>query len=79
MTRDEIRTRLEAVFADVFDDSEVAFDEALVREAMPTWDSLGHIRLMSAVEEAFGVHLSIDDMERMVSVRAIVDRIAAGG
>lgn len=79
MTRDEIRTRLEAVFTDVFDDGDVAFDESLARESVPTWDSLGHIRLMSGIEEAFGVHLSIDDMERMVSVRAILDRIAAGG
>lgn len=78
MTRDEIRTRLEAVFTEVFDDGEVVFDEGLTRESVPTWDSLGHIRLMSGIEEAFGVHLSIDDMERMVSVRSIVERIAAG-
>ena len=34
-----------------------------VRDGHPTWDSLNHLRLMTAIEEEFGVQFSMDDIE----------------
>ena len=44
---------------------------------IPEWDSLGHLNLMLALEDAFGVELSIDDMSRLNSVGAILKHIEA--
>lgn len=31
-------------------------------QAVEAWDSIGHMQLMSALEEAFGIELDIDDI-----------------
>ena len=31
-------------------------------QGVKTWDSVGHMQLMTALEEAFGVELDIDDI-----------------
>ena len=36
------------------------------------WDSVGHINLMLALEETFGVRLEVEDMLKLTSVVAIV-------
>ena len=33
------------------------------RDGHPTWDSFNHLRLMTAIEEAFGVQFSMDEIE----------------
>ena len=44
---------------------------------IPEWDSVGHLNLMLALEDAFGVQLSIHDMSRLNSVSAILKHIEA--
>ena len=77
ISKDEARAQLERVFRDVFDDDALSISEAMTRESFPTWDSLGHIRLVSALEEAFGLSFSIEDIEGMTSVGRILERIVA--
>lgn len=31
-------------------------------QAIPTWDSVGHMQLMASLEEGFGIELEIDDI-----------------
>lgn len=45
------------------------------RENVLTWDSLKHVEIIFLIEDEFGVELSQDDFERLVSVAAIVDLI----
>lgn len=40
---------------------------ALNREAEDAWDSLNHLRLITAVEEAFGVRLSMAEIQRIAT------------
>ena len=46
---------------------------------LAAWDSLGHVRLMVALEEAFGVELEIEDFVKLASVPAIRDYLARRG
>ena len=69
----DIRTQLEAVFREVFDDDTLALANGIDRDSFEPWDSLGHVRLVSAVEEAFGVSLTLDEIEAM----STADQIAA--
>lgn len=72
-----IPSTVEAVFRDVFDDALPAELATLQREDLESWDSLGHMRLVSALEEAFSVSFSIDEIEGLTSVAAIVQTLSA--
>lgn len=39
---------------------------------IPLWDSVGHLSLASALEEAFGIRLDVDELMEMENVREIV-------
>lgn len=73
----DIRTRLEAVFRETFDDEGLHLTDALDRESLEAWDSLGHIRLVSAIEETFEVSFTLDEIEAMTSAPQIVSLLGA--
>jgi acyl carrier protein len=73
MQKNDIRPALQRVFAEVFDGEEFEFSDTLSRQDLKAWDSLGHIRLVSALEEAFDVRFSLEEIETLTST----ERIAA--
>lgn len=77
MNHDHRISSLQSIFRDVFDDESIAADPALKREDLPQWDSLGHIRLVSAIEEEFGVSFTIEQIEAMTSVARILEALDA--
>lgn len=36
--------------------------EQLIYQAIPEWDSVGHMQLMAALEDSFGIELDVDDI-----------------
>jgi acyl carrier protein len=64
-----------AVIADVFGVPGEELGAATVQEDIPEWDSLGHLNLMLALEEAFSVSFSVDEMPELTSVKAIVEKV----
>ena len=48
-------------FVDTFDVPASALP-TLAYQAIPGWDSIGHMGLMAVLEEAFGITLDIDDV-----------------
>ena len=62
--------RLEEVFADVFK-FQGELRESLTPQEVKGWDSLGHLALVEALEEKFGVTLTDDDAMAMEDVGAI--------
>lgn len=77
ISKEEALRQLERVFQEVFDDDSLRITAAMTREDFPTWDSLGHIRLVSALEETFNLTLSIEDIEGMTSIARILEKVAA--
>jgi acyl carrier protein len=73
------QTRLEAIFREIFDDDSLQLGPEMNRENFEAWDSLGHIRLVSALEETFGVTFTLDEIEGMTSVSQILAVLAAKG
>lgn len=77
MTTD-LQRRLDEVLRDVFDQGLPDGDlSQLVRENVEAWDSLGHIRLVTALEETFGTTFTIEEIEGMVSVPRILDVVTS--
>jgi acyl carrier protein len=51
-----------AIFMRSFDIDKTQLGDELVYQSMPSWDSVGHMSLMSELEEAFDVMLDTDDI-----------------
>jgi acyl carrier protein len=49
------------------------------REDFPSWDSLGHLNLMLGLEDTFQITLTVDEIQRLSSVAAIVDYLQSVG
>jgi acyl carrier protein len=45
-------------------------------ETIPNWDSLGHLRLIMAVEEAFSIRFTTEEIPTLLSVRLLCDTVA---
>jgi len=75
MTREEVYERLNAVFADVFDDEELAVSDETTAADVDGWDSLVHITLIDAVEEEFDISFDMKTIVKLKNVGEMVDVI----
>ncbi len=67
--------RVKDIIADLF---LVPFEEIGLEsspETIERWDSIQHLNLVLAVEQTFGLQLSVADIERMTDVGAIVELV----
>lgn len=72
---------LRRVFAEVFNMSVDDVVDDLSPDTIDEWDSLSHLRLVSALEEAFKTKFDnseIMDMTNVSAIREIVSRKTAG-
>lgn len=65
---DDIYRKLSDVFHDVFDDDSIVISPELTAEDVPDWDSLTHIRLILAVQKAFGLKFSASETASLKNV-----------
>ena len=75
MTREEVYERLNAVFADVFDDEELTVNDETTAADVDGWDSLMHITLIDAVEEEFDISFDMKTIVKLKNVGEMVDVI----
>jgi acyl carrier protein len=75
MNSNEIRNKVGDIAREVFDDEGLEVTDTLSRDDLESWDSLGHIRLIAAVEEVFKMSFTIDEIEGVNSIGQIVQVI----
>lgn len=71
---------LRRVVAEVFRISEEDVNDEVSPDTLDDWDSLSHLRLVTAIEEAFAVKLENDeimDMTTVGAIRELLERKAA--
>ncbi len=69
---------LEAVFRRSLELPDEIDARTLAYRAVPQWDSVAHMRLVADLEEAFGVHLEMDevvDLSSFEAARAILGNL----
>lgn len=72
MNRDEIVSKLQVVFDQVFlDRVEIRWD--LSARDVPEWDSMLHISLVAGIEHAFSVRFRIGEVEATQNVGELVE------
>ena len=73
MTDEQIIKKLSDVFNQTIGISE--FELSITMDEVPGWDSLKHIRLLSSIENAFGIEMQFEDSLEMISVKSILNII----
>ena len=54
--------KLQEIFLECLDIKEDKFNEGLKYNEIPEWDSIGHMSLISAIEEKFSITMETDDI-----------------
>jgi acyl carrier protein len=75
MTQQEIYPRLIKIMRDVFDDENLVASPELTAKDVEGWDSVNHITLVVAIEEAFGIKFKSAELEKMKNVGQLVEQI----
>lgn len=78
MSREEVYTRLNEVFRDVFDRDDITVGDETTAADIDGWDSLIHITLMDAVEEEFDIRFDMKTVVKMKNVGEMVEYIIRG-
>jgi len=71
--------RVRHILGVVLEMSDQEIDEKLSAEDISNWDSIRHLNLVLALEEAFGVSFPSEEWARLTSYRAIVDALGQRG
>ncbi|PWU14624.1 MAG: acyl carrier protein [Verrucomicrobia bacterium] len=76
MLHTEIHQKLTSVFRDVFDNPALEISEATTAKDVEGWDSITHVNLIVAVEEAFGTSFTTKDVKGLTNVGDLIRLIA---
>lgn len=76
MTNPELETAINAIVCDVFDvDDESKISGQTVASDVEGWDSLGHVRLLLAIERKFGFRWREDEVKGLENVNDLYRRV----
>jgi len=56
-----------------------AITETTKNKDLAEWDSLGHLNVMMALEQTFGVALDVEDFDRLTSIPKIIEYLRGHG
>jgi acyl carrier protein len=56
------KSKYNQVFIDSFSIEEGALGEGFEYQSIPAWDSVGHMGMIAALEESFGIMMEMDDI-----------------
>ena len=70
---------VEAIIAEVFNLDSADVTDALSKDAIAEWDSMGHLSLVTSLEERFHISIAIADAMDMTSVKKVKDVLKSYG
>ncbi len=70
---------LRELFAEVFEVAPESVADAASPETLDSWDSFGHMRLITSIEERFGISLSMDQVLDIDCYGALKNAVLTGG
>ena len=72
----DIRKKLRDIAREVFSDDTLEITDELSQDDIKAWDSLGHIRLIAATEDAFQITFTMDEIEGLKRMGQVVELVA---
>lgn len=79
MVREDVFSRLNGVFREVFDDDSIEVNDSTTSADIEDWDSFEHINLIVAVEKEFEMKIPMGKVLTMKNVGEMVDIILEMG
>jgi acyl carrier protein len=76
MTDTAILAQITEILRDIFEDPALEVTPATTAKMVPGWDSMAQVKLLMAVEEAFGLHFSSREMDRLRNVGDLIEIVA---
>jgi len=74
----EVRTKLAGVFADVLGCDPGALRDSDSNKTVTAWDSVNHMQLLLALEDAFGVQFTPEEFAELTTFGTLRARLEAG-
>ena len=68
---EQTQAKLEQIFRAVFELPAHAEVRGLRQSNLEKWDSMGHVLLMSAIENEFGIELDVDTIVNLTSFESV--------
>lgn len=75
MERKEILTQLNEIFEDIIDEGPVFLSDTSTSNDIDGWDSLAHIQLVVAIEKAYSIKFTSDEITTWENVGEMIDCI----
>lgn len=72
-----IEVRLREILSDVLDLDPEQISDNFSRDDESGWDSMAHLRLITAIEQAFGLKFTMREIEEIRSYGDLRERVAA--
>lgn len=77
MSTQFIETRVYRIISDLFNVPAENLTPSSSAKTIEAWDSIGHLNLVLALEEEFGLRFSPDQVDSMTDVDSILQNLAA--
>jgi acyl carrier protein len=74
MSTRSILSRIQEIFRSELDDDDLVVELDTNSDDIVDWDSLAHVRLITAVEREFDIEFELSEIEQIVTVGDFVDR-----
>jgi acyl carrier protein len=74
-----VEAKIRKIMSGILEVPADSITEATTMETVDTWDSLRHMEIIVALEEAFGIELAAEDLMEMTSLPEIMRVLAAKG
>ena len=68
--------KLKEIIADTFDIDEDEITNEMTSDSVERWDSLNHLRLVTALEDEFDIKLTMEEVNTMVDYPKIVEFVS---
>lgn len=75
MERKEILARVEEIFREELEQEDLVLTDETTAEDVEGWDSLSHVQLVAAMEEAFGIEFKSREILSWDNVGDLIDSI----
>jgi len=72
VTEEQLFTEVQGIMQDLFEVPASELTRSSSPQTIEAWDSLQHLNLVLALEQAFSVEFAPEEMEKLVSVEAIL-------
>ncbi|MDH5377570.1 MAG: acyl carrier protein [Gammaproteobacteria bacterium] len=65
------------IVSEVFGVDEDDVSESSSPETIDNWDSMNHLKLVTAIEEEFSINLSMSEIESITDVKSLMEVVAS--